>query len=391
MSHLNKENLEVVTVAGNRPEIIKLSELVNSLNGRGGNAFVYTGQHYSANMRDVFFKELNVRFDYDLKSNTSDINKMREMMRNLLHELQPSYVIVYGDTNSTVAGALAAKDQNCKLIHIEAGLRCFDLSKAEERNRILVDSISDYLLAPTVLNELFLKYEYVPQEKIFVTGNLIVDVCKKFSTASASSNNQKGNFGTEYILVTLHRPALVDDPQMLKKLSSFLSQINYKLVFPVHPRTKDRLAKYNIDLPKNVTVIDAVGYVEFLSLLKKCKMVLTDSGGVQEEAITLKKPCITLNSTTERQETILLRANRLYFPLDIHDENSQNSINRAIEEMLHTKITINPYGENVTARAFKVISDIIDGDKVEIKPELQRLPEVMNLKSHDVISRTQEM
>jgi UDP-N-acetylglucosamine 2-epimerase len=214
--------------------------------------------------------------------------------------LQPSYVIVYGDTNSTLAGALASKDVNCKLVHIEAGLRCFDLSKHEERNRIQVDSMSDYFLAPTELSKLFLKYENISSDKVFVTGNLIVDVCKKFSKASSSRlrSDPRNDLPSQYILLTLHRPALVDDPNMLKMLSVFLSRINYKIVFPIHPRTKNRLIKYNINLPQNVTTIDAVGYSDFISLLKNCIMVMTDSGGVQEEAVILKKSCITLNNTT---------------------------------------------------------------------------------------------
>src|SRR5919198_1144126 len=125
-NYSSSEKTQIVTIAGNRPEIIKLSELVNSLNGISKNAFVYTGQHYSANMRDVFLNELNVKFDYDLQSNTSDVNILRNKIRNLLYALKPSYVLVYGDTNSTLAAALAAKDVDSKLIHIEAGVRCFD-------------------------------------------------------------------------------------------------------------------------------------------------------------------------------------------------------------------------------------------------------------------------
>jgi UDP-N-acetylglucosamine 2-epimerase len=362
---MQNRNFEIVTIAGNRPEIIKMSELVKSLNGIYRNAFVYTGQHFSPNMRDVFFDELNINFDYDLQSNSSDIDIMRSNIRKLLNSLHPLYVIVYGDTNSTVAGALAAKDVNCKLIHIEAGLRCFDISKPEERNRIQVDSLSDYFLAPTELSKLFLKYENISPEKVFVTGNLIVDVCKKFST---SSSELKFDLPSEFILLTLHRSALVDDPQMLKTLSVFLSKVSHRIVFPMHPRTINRLKKYNIDLPENVKAVEAVGYLDFLTMLKQCKLVMTDSGGVQEEAIILRKPCITLNNTTERQETILLKANRLFFPL-VGGEHDR-SINDIIEEMRGVKITINPYGENVTAKALRVISSIIDNTK-EQKVELQ--------------------
>jgi UDP-N-acetylglucosamine 2-epimerase (non-hydrolysing) len=365
-SSQSSTNLEIVTIAGNRPEIIKLSELVKYLGGTYKNAFVYTGQHFSPNMRDIFFDELNVKIDYDLGSNTSDVQLLRENIRMLLKQTRPSYVIVYGDTGSTLAGALAAKDVNCKLFHIEAGLRCFDLSKPEERIRIQVDSLSDYYLPPTELSKLFLKYENVPEERIFVTGNLIVDVCRKFYRM-IQNNKKNQNLPPEYILMTLHRPALVDNPNMLMILSKFLAKINYKIIFPVHPRTKNSLEKYGIKLPENVIMMDALGYSEFLSLLKDSLIVLTDSGGVQEEAIILKRPCITLNNTTERQETILLKANRLFHPLDGEDQD--RSINDVIQDMLHTEITINPYGENVTSKAFDTISKIIDNDNQKIYAE----------------------
>jgi UDP-N-acetylglucosamine 2-epimerase (non-hydrolysing) len=350
-------DVDIVTIAGNRPEIIKMSELVKMLSKSYKNAFVYTGQHFSTNMRDVFFEELGVTFDYDLRSNTSDISILRENIRKLLKRIQPTYVIVYGDTNSTVAGALAAKDCGCELFHIEAGLRCFDQSKPEEINRIQVDAVSDYYLAPTELSKSFLKYEGVPEERIFVTGNLVSDVCRKFYQ-NIKDNARLSELPTEYVLLTIHRPARVDNQEMLESLSRFLSKVNYKIIFPIHPRTKSSLAKYDIALPDNVMVIDAVGYSEFLSLMKDALIILTDSGGVQEESIILKKPCITLNSTTERQETILLRANRLYHPIDGPEQ--QSSINDIIREMLGVKISINPYGENVTNEAFSVIGAVIN-------------------------------
>jgi UDP-N-acetylglucosamine 2-epimerase (non-hydrolysing) len=350
-------DVDIVTIAGNRPEIIKMSELVKKLNGSYKNAFVYTGQHFSANMRDVFLDELGVTFDHDLRSNTSDIKILRENIRKLLQQIQPAYVIVYGDTNSTVAGALAAKDCGCKLIHVEAGLRCFDHSKPEERNRIQVDAVSDYYFAPTELSRSFLKYEGVREERIFVTGNLVSDVCRKFYQ-SIKDNVKKSDLPTEYVLLTIHRPARVDNRGMLKRLSRFLSKVSYQIIFPIHPRTKSSLAKYGIALPDNVKVIDAVGYSEFLSLMKDALIILTDSGGVQEESIILKKPCITLNSTTERQETILLNANRLYHPIDGPEQ--QSSINDVIREMLNVKISINPYGENVTNKAYNAIGNIIN-------------------------------
>jgi UDP-N-acetylglucosamine 2-epimerase (non-hydrolysing) len=361
-------NVEIVTIAGNRPEIIKLSELANRLGERYNNAFVYTGQHFSPNMRDVFFDEFKVKIDYDLQSDTSNTDVMRENIRRLLVRTRPSYVIVYGDTNSTVAGALAARDMNCKLFHIEAGLRCFDVSKPEERNRIQVDSISDYYLCPSELTKLFLKYENVPEERIFVTGNLIVDVCRKFYKMIENKKRDR-RLPTEYILLTLHRPALVDSFENLFTMSKFLANINYKIIFPIHPRTKNSLEKYGITLPENVKVIDAVGYSEFLYLMKESMLIMTDSGGLQEESIILKKPCITLNTVTERQETILLKANRLFHSFD--GEDPGESINSVIEDMRYRKITVNPYGENVTMRALNTIAESIDNDNKRIIKEVR--------------------
>jgi len=163
------------------------------------------------------------------------------------------------------------------------------------------------------------------------------------------------DFPSEYILLTMHKPAVVEDIENMKKLCKLLEKIKYKIVFPAHPRTLRNMAKYQISLPQNVTTREAVGYKDFLRLLKNCLLVMTDSGGVQEEAVLLSKPCITLFSTTDRQETILINANRLFYPFDNHQ-----SISDVIEERLNTKITVNPYGENVTNRVLMVLNNIVN-------------------------------
>jgi UDP-N-acetylglucosamine 2-epimerase (non-hydrolysing) len=351
------QKFELVTIAGNRPELIKLSELVQLLENRDyKNGFIYTGQHYSGNMKDIFLEELRLKFDYDLKIGTSEVSVLREAIAKHLRSISPEFAIIYGDTNSTLAGALAAKDANCKVIHIEAGLRSFDLTRAEERNRMIIDALSDYHLAPTDLNRIFLKYER-PESNPYVTGNLIVDVCRKYSEENIRVAD---NFPSKFVLLTVHRQESVDDPDLLRHLSHLLSQIRYDVVYPIHPRTKKNLARYNVRLPPNVLCIDAVGYKEFIALLKKCIIVITDSGGVQEEAVVLRRPCITLSNSTERQETLLIKANKLYFPLD--PKQQKKSINDVIEEMLSSKITLNPYGENVTQRTLQAINDIIKGE-----------------------------
>jgi UDP-N-acetylglucosamine 2-epimerase (non-hydrolysing) len=350
---------KIVIIAGNRPEIIKLSELVKSLDNVSQNEVVYTGQHYSQNMSDTFLKELGVRVNCNLNSYTSQLDILVRGIENYLSKSLPTHVLVYGDTNSSLAGAIAARNTNCKLIHLEAGLRCFDQTMTEELNRIKIDSLSTYHFAPTELNRVFLKFENFPDENISVTGNLIVDVCQKYSRNLVP----RANFlPSKYILLTLHRQENVDDPKNLKILMTLLSKIEYPIVFPVHPRTRRNLTRYNLHLPANVLEIDPVGYREFLSLIQNSILAMTDSGGLQEEAVILKKPCITLRNSTERQETLLIKANTLFYAFNKLEE-ELGSINAIIEEMLSVPIRINPYGDCVTKRTLSAIARLIeDGD-----------------------------
>lgn len=278
---------------------------------------------------------------------------MTHKIFELLQDTKPSLLVVYGDTNSTLAGALAAKRTRTKVVHIEAGLRSFDLRMPEERNRIMIDQVSDYLMCPTTLSREYLAFEGI-KGSISVTGNLIVDVCRKFSKIQKP---RRTDLPDEYLLLTLHRAENVDDAESLRKLRTRLSEIpDYKVVFPIHPRTRKNLLLHNIDLPPNVITIDPVGYLDFLQLLKGCMLVLTDSGGVQEEAVILRKPCITLRHTTERWETVLMGANRLY-PLMLPGENDE--FEDIIHQMLEKHITQQPYGESVTARTVEKIKEIL--------------------------------
>lgn len=345
-----ERNIDIITIAGTRPEIIKLSELVQLLDGWNNHALLYTGQHYSDNMKSVFFDELKIKPDYDLRCDTSDVGKLKEKMVEFMMQSKPEYVLVYGDTNSSLAGALAAKEVGSTIVHIEAGLRCFDQSVPEERARIHIDALSDYLFPPTELAKTFLKYEQI-EEKVFVTGNLVVDVCKRL--AKLADDHVGQDLPSEYLLLTMHRQENVDDPNRLEMLVKHLADIHHKIVFPIHPRTKANLAKYGISLPPNILAIEPAGYLEFMHLLKNCRLVMTDSGGVQEEAIVLKRPCITLRHVSERWETLLLKANML-FPLYRHD-----SLSDIVESMLGLKIDCNPYGENVARTMLALIKEIV--------------------------------
>lgn len=337
----------MVTVAGTRPEIIKLADIIPLLRRHFEHAFVYTGQHYSPNMKDIFFDDLGVMPDYDFKCNTSDIETLKNAMVPTLQKISPKYVIVYGDTNSSMAAALAAEQIKSKIIHIEAGVRDFDYAVPEEPLRIKIDGMSQYLFAPSQFCATVLTYERI-HGSVYFTGNLIADVCRRLSKHTKDLKTMNG-IPREYLLLTIHRPENADNPHNLKLISRHLQSVKYKVVFPIHPRTKQNLLKNNIQLPSNVIIIEAVGYVDFLNLLKNCHLVLTDSGGVQEEAILLRKPCITLRHTSARWETILLRANIL-FPPDRED-----SLQDIIETMLATKIDRNPYGENVGVKTVQIL------------------------------------
>lgn len=341
----------IITVAGTRPEIIKLCEFVKKMNKKyDGHSLIYTGQHYSDNMRDIFFDELGIVPQYDLKANTSDVSELRRKVSQVFHKIKPEFVIVYGDTYSTMAGALAAKSMRVPIIHLEAGIRDLDTMIPEERVRMYVDSISDHLLAPTELAKTFLAYEGITRN-VTVSGNLIVDVCKRM--ARIADDHEVKGVPSSFLLLTMHRQENVDDAASLEMLRKHLSTLRQKVVFPIHPRTKKNLVKYGIRLPSNVITIDAVGYLEFLYLLKNCELVMTDSGGVTEESAILKKPCITLRHSTARWETVLLKSNIL-FPLDRKD-----SLSEVVKQMLKIKIRRHPFGDDVAAKTFNIIKEIV--------------------------------
>jgi len=336
--------MKISTVIGTRPEIIKMSLLIPLLDKRYDHGLIYSGQHFSPNMKEIFFDDLVIRKpNYSLNSHSSNYSKLIEEIQPCLEDIEPSYVIVYGDTNSTVAGAVVAKRTGSKLVHLEAGLRSFDIRMVEEKNRTYVDSISDYLLAPTDLAKSFLMSE--GYKNISVTGNPIVDVVLSNLSISLKRRTREGiDLDGEFLLATLHRQENVDNPYVLNAFTKHLESVGKQVVFPVHPRTKNRLTENNIQLPKNVKMVDALGFLDFINLLYHSSLVLTDSGGIQEEAITLKKPCITLRESTERWETILLGVNRLFPLID-----NQKSLGKEVEEMQdgckHIRNLANPYGE----------------------------------------------
>jgi UDP-N-acetylglucosamine 2-epimerase (non-hydrolysing) len=312
-------------VLGTRPEIIKFSPIIRECM-RVGQEFsiIHTGQHYSYNMDRVFFEQLELpESDYNLEigsgTHAEQTGKMLIGIERLLLKQKPQVVLVEGDTNTVLAGALAATKLGIKIGHVEAGLRSYDKQMPEETNRTLADHCSDLLFAPTPKSRDTLLSEGIPKQKIFVTGNTIVDAVKQNIRIA---NKKRKNITQEklglkpqtYFVVTLHRQENVDNPDRLRRIAKGLEKVQkdtgYPIVYPIHPRTKKNLEKLGLQL-KEIKTTDPLDYLNFLWLESNAKLVLTDSGGVQEETCTLNVPCVTLRDNTERPETLEVGSNIL--------------------------------------------------------------------------------
>jgi len=307
--------MKIVSVIGARPQFIKYSIVARELRQNHKDILIHTGQHYDYKMNKVFFEELGIPApDYNLGvgsgTHAYQTADMLKGIEDVLIKEKPDLVMVYGDTNSTIAGALAASKIHIKVAHVEAGLRSFDKSMPEEINRILTDHCSDYLFCPTQTATDNLKREGL-DKGVYLTGDVMVDALT-FNKEIAERTNILDKLGLtskKYLLVTLHRASNTDIRQNLESIANALIDLageEETIVFPVHPRTEKLLKSYGFYdvLKKNVKLVDPLGYFEFLKLLNHSKKVLTDSGGIQKEAYILKVPCITLRENTEWVETI---------------------------------------------------------------------------------------
>ena len=313
----------IAIILGTRPEIIKMSPVIRECERRDLDYFIlHTGQHYSYEMDRVFFEELELpqpEYNLDVGSGThaEQTGKIMIGVEKILMKEKPDVVLVEGDTNTVLAGALAATKLHIRVGHVEAGLRSFDRKMPEEINRIVADHVSDYLFAPTETAKQNLLNEGVDESKIFVTGNTIVDaVYQNLEIAKKKVNTLKelGLKSKEYFLVTAHRQENVDVKERLKGILKGLELIHDRfalpLIFPMHPRTQKRVREFGLKL-NGVDIIDPLGFLEFLQLEANAKLVLTDSGGVQEETCILGVPCVTLRDNTERPETLDVGSNTL--------------------------------------------------------------------------------
>jgi UDP-N-acetylglucosamine 2-epimerase (non-hydrolysing) len=295
---------------------MKAAPVLRALKARGARqTLVHTGQHYDRNMSDVFFTQLAIpEPDWNLGVGSgSHARQTAEVMtafEPVVLETKPDIVLVYGDINSTVAAALVCAKLLVRVGHVEAGLRSFDRTMPEEVNRIVTDRLADLLFTPSEDGDINLKNEGVAAEKIHRVGNVMIDSLVQLLPAAMQV--PRNGLPERYALVTLHRPSNVDDSESLKGILSSLLEVSERMpvVFPVHPRTRQRIADFGINVEK-LYLVDPAPYIEFLALQRSAAVVITDSGGIQEESTYLGVPCITLRSNTERPVTVTMGTNVL--------------------------------------------------------------------------------
>ena len=313
--------ISILCTVGARPNFIKMAAIIDEIGRRPAfeARLVHTGQHYSPEMSQSFFDQLGLpRPDINLGVGTgSQTQQTAEIMRLIepvLMEYRPALVLVVGDVNSTMATALAAAKLRIPIAHVEAGLRSFDRQMPEEINRIVTDVLSDYLFASEPSGVKNLLSEGIPRQQIFLVGNVMIDTLVKSRQKAAETPvlEQLQLESRSYIVATLHRPANVDDPERLRSLIRVLQTAAEQIpvIFPVHPRTRKMIESHNCDI-SNIKLLPPQGYFEFLRLLSEARLVLTDSGGIQEETTILGVPCLTLRENTERPVTIDQGTNRL--------------------------------------------------------------------------------
>ncbi len=318
------EDIKIAIVLGTRPEIVKMAPIIRECRRRRLDfILVHTEQHRSYEMDQVFFEDLQLpapHFRLGVGSGTHGRQTAALLSRieEILLEHHPAVVLVQGDTNTVLGGSLAAAKQHIRVGHVEAGLRSYDRRMPEELNRILADHLSDYLFAPTEKAKMILLKEGVSGERVFMTGNTIVDAIRQNLDIARETCDPLHEHRLQpqgYIVVTAHRPENVDHRDRLLKLLSAMDlvqrELSIPLIYPLHPRTESMVRRYGLEVPDSVRVIKPIGFLAFLKLEAEAALVLTDSGGMQEEACVLQVPCVTLRDSTERPETVAVGANLL--------------------------------------------------------------------------------
>lgn len=302
---------KIATVFGTRPEIIKLSAFIEEADERIERHFmIHTNQHYDYEMDKIFFDDLEIRQpDFRLTARPGNqVVQMGDMMSQLgaiFEDIKPDEIVVLGDTNSTVAGAIAAKKHGCRVAHIEAGCRSFDMSMPEEHNRIMVDHISDILFAPTRASARNLRNEGIAGKRVHLVGSTLIEVCKR--NLKIAKRKSTFNVRKPYAIVTIHRRGNIENRRRLASIVKAMAHISRDIavVFPAHPHTRSYLSKFKLDEHlENIRITQPLGYLDFIKTLSGAEFVLTDSGGVQQEAQVFGVPILTARKETEWIETV---------------------------------------------------------------------------------------
>jgi UDP-GlcNAc3NAcA epimerase len=351
--------MRVLSIVGARPQFIKASVVSRAIRQSEGvdEVVLHTGQHFDANMSDIFFNQLSIsrpdiQLDIHGGSHGAMTGRMLMEIEKVLFEQRPDRVLVYGDTNSTLAGALAAAKLHIPVAHVEAGLRSFNMQMPEEVNRILTDQISDLLFCPTDTAVKNLKNEGFANKSVQVlqVGDVMQDAALLFASKAVPPADE---LPRDFILATLHRAENTDNPERLAAIVAALNELHLNhapIVLPLHPRTRKLISQQGLEL--NVHLIDPVGYFEMLWLLDHCQLVLTDSGGVQKEAFFFGKACVTMRDQTEWVELVEVGANELV-AADTHKiiAASKISLGRQVKDTLHL------YGGGQAAQ--RIVSNIM--------------------------------
>jgi UDP-N-acetylglucosamine 2-epimerase (non-hydrolysing) len=359
----------ICIIVGTRPGIIKFSPIIREIEKRNKPFFIiHTGQHYSYNMDRLFFDELDLPHPKhrvpsvsQAKYHGAQTAKMLGGIEKALLKEKPKFVLVGGDANTNLAGALAARKLHIHLGHIEAGLRSDDWRMPEEHNRVMIDHISNLLFAPTEKSKKNLTRENV-KGSIFITGNTIVDAIRQNVVIAKVKSKIKERLdlkNKDYLLLTLHREENIDFKEnlvdILKAAKLVTETLGLEAVFPIHPRTKKRIRYFELgpllkDI-KKLRTIDPTGYLDFLTLLESCRLVLTDSGGVQEESCILRTPCVTLRENTERPETVTVGGN-------VVAGTKPATIMNKVRAIAHVQRTWkNPFGEDASRKIVDIVEE----------------------------------
>lgn len=347
---------KIATVIGARPQFVKAAVVSRELRRRGGvrEILVHTGQHYDDAMSEVFFRELEIdQPQYNLGIGSLGHGAMTgrqlEALESVLVDEGPDVVLVYGDTNSTLAGALAAVKLHIPVAHVEAGLRSFNRRMPEEINRVVVDHVATTLFAPTEAAVTNLRREGIADSAIHRTGDVMYDVALYFGRRAATESSVLETLGAtpgKYVLATIHRQENVDHPPTLQSIMNGFGGCGMRVILPMHPRTRKQITEAGIVVPENLTIIDPVGYLDMSRLEQCAALIATDSGGVQKEAFFARVPCVTLREETEWVELVELGWNCVVPP------RSAAVIATAVSERVGSRgVSASPYGDGRAASA----------------------------------------